>query len=51
MKAFGSNAHGQLGIGNTEDSWLPVDCIFGEHVVPKSVACGANHSLVVSTND
>lgn len=52
MKAFGANTHGQLGIGNIDDISLPVNCIFGDTlVIPKSVACGANHSLVISTAD
>jgi secretion-regulating guanine nucleotide exchange factor len=52
MQAFGSNSHGQLGIATLDDTSTPESCIFGERsVIPKSVACGANHSLVISSED
>jgi secretion-regulating guanine nucleotide exchange factor len=52
MQAFGSNSHGQLGIGSLNDTATPENCVFGEKsIIPKSVACGANHSLVISSED
>lgn len=54
--SWGANANGQLGLGRTDDQWRPVrirdlehqmDAV-GEHAV-SSIACGARHSLVVSS--
>ena len=52
MKACGANTNGQLGIGHCNDISEYSTCIFAnEQITPKYVACGSNHSLVLSSAD
>jgi alpha-tubulin suppressor-like RCC1 family protein len=50
--SWGANSNGQLGLGRTDDQVRPVRCRELEHQGVRevsSVACGARHSLVVSS--
>lgn len=48
MFATGLNSHGQLGLGHYNDciKATPIVCLRGSPIV--YIACGANHSLIIS---
>lgn len=48
LYAFGSNASGQLGIGNREDTSTPTICSFLDALPcqPKKIVAGGNHTLL-----
>ncbi|KAG5457259.1 MAG: regulator of chromosome condensation 1/beta-lactamase-inhibitor protein II [Olpidium bornovanus] len=54
LQAFGSNGHGQLGVGRAGDLSLPVTCVFAapESISlrrpPRLVTGGGNHTLLVT---
>ncbi|KAI8364304.1 regulator of chromosome condensation 1/beta-lactamase-inhibitor protein II [Choanephora cucurbitarum] len=49
LYAFGSNGHGQLGIGHVEDVNTPTPCIgIPEDQVIRKVSGGGNHSAVIT---
>ncbi|ESK94625.1 secretion-regulating guanine nucleotide exchange factor-like [Moniliophthora roreri MCA 2997] len=51
LLASGSNAHGQLANGTTEDSHLFAPCIFSDNLALKriiQIASGANHTLLLA---
>ncbi|TPX55148.1 hypothetical protein PhCBS80983_g05570 [Powellomyces hirtus] len=53
--AFGSNAHGQLGVGTGDDAHVPTRSIFQDahgstiEPIPVSISGGANHSVIVTS--
>lgn len=48
LLGFGSNSHGQLGIGNTADIDVPTVCVPPLAEPPLCIAGGANHTLIVT---
>ena len=44
--SFGWNEHGNLGVGNTVNSGIPVLCFQSDHIY--SVSCGYGNSFIVS---
>ncbi|TPX68763.1 hypothetical protein SpCBS45565_g02894 [Spizellomyces sp. 'palustris'] len=52
LLAFGSNAHGQLGTGATDDASVPVTCLVPNSLTtpPLCLAGGANHSVIVTAD-
>jgi len=52
LVSFGSNAYGQLGTGQQthSDRPIPIAPFLEEHVFIRSIACGANHSLLLASN-
>lgn len=52
LVAWGSNMYGQLGTGQQthSDRPIPLPYFIEDHVSIKQIACGANHSLALTTN-
>ncbi|KNC97488.1 uncharacterized protein SPPG_07403 [Spizellomyces punctatus DAOM BR117] len=52
LLAFGSNAHGQLGTGATDDASVPTTCLVPNSLTtsPLCLAGGANHSVIVTAD-
>ncbi|KAI3382437.1 hypothetical protein SNEBB_003489 [Seison nebaliae] len=48
--AFGSNQHGQLGIGNCEDKIWPIKVKSLEKEIIIKIECGATHSMALNRN-
>src|SRR5699024_1338403 len=48
--AWGNNSFGQLGIGNSTHSTVPVQVKVPKGLVIKSIACGMNHTLLLTAN-
>lgn len=48
--AWGSGETGALGLGSTDNQWLPVLVKFPRDFTPASVVCGARHSVVVGNS-
>ena len=48
--AWGSGETGALGLGSTDNQWLPVLVRFPTDFTPASVVCGARHSVVVGNS-
>ncbi|CAG8784542.1 6389_t:CDS:1, partial [Acaulospora morrowiae] len=49
--AFGSNGHGQLGIGSKDDTNIPTRCILSDNpknFSPKYITGGGNHSAIIT---
>ena len=57
LLSCGSNAHGQLGLGTTEDTPTYLPCRFSDDLIPSKitkvteVAAGANHTLILVDYD
>jgi E3 ubiquitin-protein ligase HERC3 len=55
--AFGCNAYGQLGLGDTEDRWSPVEVHLKNKTEKRAciravqVVCGRNHSLALVSRE
>ena len=48
--AFGEGSNGQLGLGNRLSPKVPTQVSFFKGKVPKAVACGEDHTVVVCTD-
>lgn len=50
MYTWGSGETGALGLGATDNQWLPVLVKLPKDLAPMSVACGARHSVILGNS-